>query len=653
MRSGKTQEQRPAWRPPRPPPTNPRKHVTTEQSYKEELRDEIKSTKRKATGIQVAEDRTRCGIAMAARDNNLWGAGTQNPRQMCPACCSKERGYAWHETGAGKWRWQTAKGKEGNQADLMHVLCGECVGIPEEQRLQRRADIASGLRKARAQVTGKGKTRAITRGYKDLIDQIAWAQQAFAKKSTRATAAEKEALRKWFAGQLPAAGGEQTAKVQGVEKAIAQAIRGTQTAAAALQQAWQEASKEENRRRATREGGREGTQWKGIGLEVWKAGAHAVKLGNAKGDTHGWTMATALIWYKTRANTKKQARLSTTQPIAASAPAQRAHDDHNGKGVVIFDIESTELIDEEVNIRDMETSVACAQWIPAGTRTLAEAQDNAEALTVWHTTVMRTPQGAPAARMERLLTWFDKAKAIVAFNGSAFDMQVLRRHYGTDEQRWQQHMRKLRDPMTVVQQVTGRRHKLSALLKANGIPDKSGVGSDAPQWWQQGKLQQLEAYCARDTAALMELVMREHIRLPGLQSTAEISILEALRDDKPREPEQQPQDSEKEEDDNSVNQEKIANPHSKRKRTSSEASTSTNQHNYDETKRRKIRKRNPVYVTYLDTRTGHGTSKRRAILMGTAAIEQTVRGQYDWRDGDLGPVRGARRRYWHDTLDNG
>ena len=153
----------------------------------------------------------------------------------------------------------------------------------------------------------------------------------------------------------------------------------------------------------------------------------------------------------------------------------------------------------------------------------------------------------------------------------------------------------------------------------------------------------------------MELVMREHIRLPGLQSTTEISILEALRDDKPREPEQQPQDSEKEEDDNSVNQEKITTPHSKRKHTSSKdtSSTSTNQHNYDETKRRKIRKRNPVYVTYLDTRTGHGTSKRRAILMGTAAIEQIVRGQYDWRDGNLGPVRGARRRYWHDTLDNG
>ena len=237
-------------------------------------------------------------------------------------------------------------------------------------------------------------------------------------------------------------------------------------------------------------------------------------------------------------------------------------------------------------------------------------------------------------------------------------MQVLRRHYGTDEQRWQRHMRKLRDPMTVVQQVTGRRHKLSTLLKANGIPDKSGVGSDAPHWWQQGKLQQLEAYCARDTAALVELVMRAHIRLPGLQSTTGISILEVLRETSPATPTQhQNEDERDEEDNNTTNQESIAatRSHGKRKSrsTDSEASTSTNHHNYDETKRRKVGKRSPAYVTYLDTRTGHGTSKRRAILMGTAAIEQIVRGQYDWRDGDLGPVRGARRRYWHDTLDNG
>ena len=74
---------------------------------------------------------------------------------------------------------------------------------------------------------------------------------------------------------------------------------------------------------------------------------------------------------------------------------------------------------------------------------------------------------------------------------------------------------------------------------------------------------------------------------------------------------------------------------------------------YDETKRRKVRKQNTGKVVYLDQRNGQGTSKRRTILMGATALEKVVRGRYDWRDGDLGPNQGARRRYWHDTLDNG
>ena len=294
----------------------------------------------------------------------------------------------------------------------------------------------------------------------------------------------------------------------------------------------------------------------------------------------------------------------------------------------------------------MEVSVACAQWIPAGTRTLTEAVDNAETCTAWHNTMTRTPQGTTAIHAEHLLEWFDKAKAIVSYGGSTFDMQVLRQHYGNDEQRWQSHMKKILDPLAIVQRVTGRRYRLSTLLKANGVIAKTGEGSDAPQWWQTGKLQQLEAYCARDTAALMELVMRSHICLPGLQSTKEISILELLQDNEPPTQTQQPCTTEENDD---SDMEEINPPegiHSKKKRTRNNSS-------YDETKRRKVRKQNTGKVIYLDQRNGQGTSKRRTILMGATALEKVVRGRYDWRDGDLGPNQGARRRYWHDTLDNG
>ena len=73
---------------------------------------------------------------------------------------------------------------------------------------------------------------------------------------------------------------------------------------------------------------------------------------------------------------------------------------------------------------------------------------------------------------------------------------------------------------------------------------------------------------------------------------------------------------------------------------------------YDEIRRRKNKKRRTT-VIYLDKRSGRGTNKRRAILMGTAAVEHVVRGQYEWRDGDLGPTKGKRSCYWQETLDNG
>ena len=137
----------------------------------------------------------------------------------------------------------------------------------------------------------------------------------------------------------------------------------------------------------------------------------------------------------------------------------------------------------------------------------------------------------------------------------------------------------------------------------------------------------------------MELTMRAHIRLPGLQSTEQISILGLLQDNGPATQSQQTKNDDEDERDKNTSRKRKGGP--------------TGKPRYDETKREKIRSRNTGTVVYLDKRNGQGTSKRRTILMGTTAIEHVVRGQYDWRDSDLGPTRGARRRYWHDTLDNG
>ena len=60
----------------------------------------------------------------------------------------------------------------------------------------------------------------------------------------------------------------------------------------------------------------------------------------------GWTMAAMLIWHKTRELRKQQ----SVQHTQASA-------DVAGAGTVVFDVETTELIERDVPLQQMEVSV--------------------------------------------------------------------------------------------------------------------------------------------------------------------------------------------------------------------------------------------------------------------------------------------------------
>ena len=160
----------------------------------------------------------------------------------------------------------------------------------------------------------------------------------------------------------------------------------------------------------------------------------------------------------------------------------------------------------------MEVAVACAAWVAAEGPAVAGLAD-ADTRTFWHASVQRTPAGGTAAGVGGLLAWFDAARVIVAYNGHAFDMQVLRALYDGDDERWQAHCDKLHDPFDAVTRAAGRRVKLDTLLRLNGLAGKSGAGSDAPRWWAEGQLARLEEYCARDVSALGELVLRAQVRV--------------------------------------------------------------------------------------------------------------------------------------------
>ena len=225
-----------------------------------------------------------------------------------------------------------------------------------------------------------------------------------------------------------------------------------------------------------------------------------------------------VILYKTREAAKRKER------ERKEAVRGTVHADPQGSGVVVFDVETTELVDEATPIRDMHVSVACAVHVPRGC-TSADG-DGVTRSTHWPEAALRAHGGQQdGENIEKLLQTFDAAAVIVAYNGTRFDMQVMRQYYGGDTARWEAHMHKMHDPMHEANRASGgRRVRLSTLLHLNGLRSKQGVGCDAPRLWAQGKLAQLERYCARDAAALAELVLLAHARVPGGGVATQIGV---------------------------------------------------------------------------------------------------------------------------------
>ena len=304
---------------------------------------------------------------------------------------------------------------------------------------------------------------------------------------------------------------------------------------------------------------------------------------------------------------------------------------------MVFDVETTQLIEEDTAPEDMEVAVACAMRLPHDA-TAARAKAEAVTRTFWHETVRRAPRGGEAESVETLLEWMDDARIVVAYNGRAFDMRVMERWYKGDEERRRAHLAKLHDPMIEAQRVIGRRVKLSTLLSLNGLGGKTGVGCDAPRWWQEGRHAQLERYCERDVEALAELVLRDRVRVDRHTFTERLALATvtgALA------AEEEGGGRRKRTDGGATE----GAPSATRQRREGEGRAQKRPATYDETARRTRRAAGGAYMEK-----GHRRgAKRHAIEMGAAAIERVVRGAYEWRDSAFAAVRGERKRHWDDA----
>jgi len=108
--------------------------------------------------------------------------------------------------------------------------------------------------------------------------------------------------------------------------------------------------------------------------------------------------------------------------------------------------------------------------------------------------------------MRGLWPILEAADAIVTWNGDHFDIPLLNKYYTGD-------LSKIRsiDLMREVQGVIGRRLKLDSVASATLGAGKSGNGIEAVEWWRQGEIDKVIAYCTDDvriTRALYDYAMR-------------------------------------------------------------------------------------------------------------------------------------------------
>lgn len=95
--------------------------------------------------------------------------------------------------------------------------------------------------------------------------------------------------------------------------------------------------------------------------------------------------------------------------------------------------------------------------------------------------------------LPRLWPLLESADLIIGFNSDYFDIPILNKYYTGDLSR----IRSL-DLLSEVKKSLGKRISLDMIAAGTLGREKSSHGLQAVEWWKEGKIEEIRAYCQED-----------------------------------------------------------------------------------------------------------------------------------------------------------
>jgi hypothetical protein len=195
-----------------------------------------------------------------------------------------------------------------------------------------------------------------------------------------------------------------------------------------------------------------------------------------------------------------------------------------GKTVVVYDLEGDSKLrfgngmERDDAFKYSQITVACALVLDADQCMSDPQKALAEGRTLhWWRDMSPLPGQDP---FDELLTLFDEASLIVAYNGLDYDFKMLLKHYSRKNDpkrlRYTNHRLKCLDMFANLRAALGKWPKLDALLMANGLASKTASGLEAITMWEEQRRDELLTYCEADVWLLAELSLKEHMIVPDV-----------------------------------------------------------------------------------------------------------------------------------------